>query len=276
MNHIKKLIFVFLALSNPIIHAHTVFIIIHGTWGSNSNWYTPKGDFFEALEKTVQKNNGTVVPFRWNGSNNHFERVKAAESLVKLVQTYDTKTTSLSIVAHSHGGNVALLASHILAQETKNNAHIDVLYTLGTPGCKEYAPNMDTIHYLYNLFSFEDLIQPVLGAFTREQPHHERIANIRVFINGKEPDHTMLHNPCVARWLPMVHTDFIQYTQMTYQSKNISEPSIVYFDSTKAPQYALDTKRIDLIERDQRVSLMLINSLRNSFEIGSKIPLIKR
>lgn len=272
--HFKKAIIVFItciALNNPLIHTNTVFIIIHGTWSANSDWYAPGGDFFDTLEKSTP-NDTAIVPFRWNGNNNHFERIKAAHSLVKLIQTYDQATTYVYIIAHSHGGNIATLASQILAQDSENNHRVEILYTLGTPTCKEYAPNMNVIGYLYNLFSFEDLIQPVLGAFLREHPSHERIANMRVFINDKEPDHSTLHHPCVAQWLPMLHNDFTQYID----SKNISEPSIVYFDSTKAPQYALDTKRKDLIERDQRISLMIVNSFRNSFEIGSKIPLIKR
>ena len=55
-----------------------------------------------------------------------------------------------------------------------------------------YLPNMKVIQYLYNLFSFEDLIQTVLGLSVREFPEHKRIANLRVIINGKEPDHAGL------------------------------------------------------------------------------------
>jgi hypothetical protein len=32
------------------IQAQSVFILIHGTWGSDAAWYMPKGYFFEELE----------------------------------------------------------------------------------------------------------------------------------------------------------------------------------------------------------------------------------
>ena len=72
------------------------------------------GDFFEALEETVCEKNSVVVPFRWSGGCGHDSRVKAAQNLVKLIKTYDEKT-AIFIIAHSHGGNVVNLASHIFS-----------------------------------------------------------------------------------------------------------------------------------------------------------------
>src|SRR5690606_20469698 len=124
--------------------------------------------------------------------------------------------------------------------------------------------------YCYNLFSFEDLIQPVFGMFAREHAPHERIANVRVVIDGNEPDHSHLHDKIVGKWLPNIHT------LMKNSSVKTTEPGIIYFDNTKAPVYIFDTKRKEALERDYQLSLLMLNSLRNSFEIGSKIPLTNR
>lgn len=242
---------------------HPVYIILHGTWGAETSWHIPNGDFFDALEKTAKKQNGSVVSFRWSGANSIQERNKAAQNLAKLIETYND-SIDIIIVGHSHGGTVALLASQLTQKK------ITLLYTLGTPINKAIYPNMDTIHYCYNLFSFEDLIQPVLGMFGREHAPHERIANIRIFINGKEPGHSDMHHKLIGAWLPELHA------LVTNTGAKLSEPGVIYFDDTKAPVYILDTTRKELLERDYQLSLLILNSLRKSFEIGSKTPLTKR
>ena len=252
------------------LHAHvekpsSVFILIHGTWGAECSWYVPNGDFFDALETTVSEKNSVVVSFRWSGGCGHESRVKAAQSLVKLIRTYDVDT-AVFVIAHSHGGTVAILASQLLAQEVGNKHHIRALFTLGTPVMSNYLPNMKTIHYLYNLFSFEDIVQPVLGISSREYPEHKRIANLRVIINGKEPDHAGLHQPIVGKWIAYIHKHFKQYLESRDITTHISEPSVVYFDDNKAPEYMHDIHRDELMERDRQLSVLILNSLRNSFD----------
>jgi pimeloyl-ACP methyl ester carboxylesterase len=248
------------------IQAQSVFILVHGTWGADAAWYMPKGDFFEALEETVSKKNSAVVPFRWSGGCGHEARIKAAQTLTKLIKTYDPKV-AIYIIGHSHGGNVATLASHMLAEDKENKHHIRALFTLGTPIMSNYLPNMGTIHYLYNLFSFEDLIQTVLGISLREYPEHKRIANLRVFIDGKEPHHAGLHHPFIGKWLPYLHLHFKQHLQDLGITDHISEPSIVYFSHEAAPRYEFDVNRSELLDRDRQISMMILDSLRNSLEM---------
>ncbi|HLJ31697.1 MAG TPA: hypothetical protein VKU36_04625 [Candidatus Babeliales bacterium] len=250
----------------------SVFILIHGTWGADCDWYVPNGDFFQALEETVSSKNSVVVSFRWSGGCGHESRLKAAHSLVKLIKTYSIDT-SIFIIAHSHGGNVATLASHVLAQEETNKHRIRALFALGTPVMSNYLPNMKIVHYLYNLFSFEDIVQTVLGVSKREFPEHKRIANLRVVINSKEPDHSGMHHPLVGKWIAYIHKHFKEYLQEKKILDSISEPSVVYFDEIKAPEYAPDPNRATLLERDRQLSLLLVDSLRNSLETGSNIPL---
>lgn len=246
-----------------VLQADSVFILIHGTWGAECAWYVPKGDFFETLEQTVCKKNSSVVSFRWSGGAGHEARLKAAHSLVKLIRTYHP-SVAIYIIAHSHGGNVAALASHMLEEEN-NQHHIRALFTLGTPVMHNYLPNMNTIRYLYNLFSFEDLIQTVLGISGREYPNHKRIANLRVFINGKEPHHAGLHYGLVGKWLPYLHQHFKQFLKEN-GIVGISEPCIVYFADNKAPEYVFDVNRTELLERDRQLSILILDSLRSSLE----------
>jgi hypothetical protein len=268
INRILIVFFIFISE----LQAQSVFILIHGTWGADAAWYVPKGDFFDALEQTVHKKNSCVVPFRWSGGAGHDARLQAARSLVQLIKTYNS-SVAIYIIAHSHGGNVVMLASHMLEENENNKHHIRALFTLGTPVMSNYLPNMNVIHYLYNLFSFEDLIQTVLGISGREYPEHTRIANLRVFVNRKEPNHSGLHHPIVGKWLPYLHQHFKQHLMDQGITGRISDPSIVYFCHDKAPEYIFDVNRTELLERDRQLSVLILDSLRNSLDAGIDIPL---
>src|SRR4030095_4978395 len=269
---VKLIIFIIIVHMVPLGCAESVFIVIHGTWGSESNWYMPGGDFFDALERTVCVKNSAVVPFYWSGGCGHASRVKAAYNLAKLIATYD-KNIAIYLVAHSHGGNIATLACQILSSDTQQNKNrIRAVFTLGTPVMENYLPNMDVIMYLYNLFSLEDFVQPVFGISQRVYPVHRRIANMRVFINGKEPGHAALHDPIIAQWLPLIHQQFKQYLRQRDIFNKIAEPSIIYFDHTKAPEYACDIKRDVLINRDYQLSVLILASSPCSVRLHTRAP----
>lgn len=256
-----KLYFILLLLYASLIHTHEVFIIIHGTWSSEALWYMPGGDFFEEFEKNCV--NGHVIPFCWSGKNDHEARIRAAQTLTKLIQSYPVETT-ITIVAHSHGGNVAILASQILSKNTNHYCpgpprrnRIAVLYTLGTPISTNCQPNMNVIGHVYNLFSFEDLVQPVLGMFKRQYKLHKRIGNMRITIDDKQPDHTNLHNPIVGSWLPQFHT------WMVNNKIDLQSPGIIHFARNQEPRYEVDETRKELIARDLRLSALILTSFRD-------------
>ncbi len=259
-----KLYLILLLLCAPLMHAHAVFIIIHGIWPSKSLWHMPGGDFFEEFEKNCV--NDHVVSFCWSGKNDHEARVCAAQILTKLIQSYPSETT-ITIIAHSHGGNVATLASQILAKNI-NCCHgpprkyqIAVLYALGTPIHDDYKPDMNVIGHVYNLFSFEDWVQPVLGMFRRQYESHKRIGNMRITIDDKQPDHTNLHNPIVGSWLPQLHTWVVN------NNIDLQSPGIIHFSSNKKLRYEIDERRKELIKRDLRMSILILKILCYIFGI---------
>ena len=239
-----------------ITYTQTVFIVIHGTWASQEQWYMPGGDFFDALEKSAIQQQAVVTPYRWSGKNNYKDRIHAAKGLVQLIQSYSPDTT-ICLISHSHGGNVGVIASQLLGAMAKKTNQIYIFYALGTPiNRTDYQPNMNIISYFYNLFSFEDLIQPVLGMFEREYSQHERIANIRITINNKEPNHTQLHNPLVGQWLPTLHKLLI-----TFQDFDFKIPGIIHFAENKKPIYVPDKRREQLLQRDRLLNRMILTTL---------------
>ncbi len=187
----KKIIL--LLLTTFSLPARTVFIIVHGTWAPGTSWCKPGGNFFDALEKTVGKK-GIVIPYTWAGTLDHEIRLRAARGLINVIKSY-SKKTKIIIIAHSHGGNVAILASQQLTRK------IEKLYLLGTPISTDYQPNMKIFKKIYNLFSFGDEVQRMMGVFERTLPEHERIFNIHVTMNHKEIGHFQLHEQCIAHWI---------------------------------------------------------------------------
>ena len=117
--------------------ANAIIILIHGTWANESPWYLPGDGFFECLQAHVAKQGASVVPFCWSGNLNHASRRTAGTALVQLIKSYPADKP-IVIIAHSHGGNVAIIASQILAKEQPIAHTIDKLYLLGTPAAPIY------------------------------------------------------------------------------------------------------------------------------------------
>jgi Lipase (class 3) len=252
---------------NTPLFLYTVFILIHGTWGANGLWYQPGGDFFSQFEMCAAQANAMAVPFRWSGDNTDKARRDAAHNLTRLIQSYPANIR-ICIVAHSHGGNVALLASQFCAFDTTLHKRIDAVYLLGTPaGNSTYKPDMRVINYLYNIISFEDMVQPVIGFFGREQPVHEHSANIRVTIDGKEPDHFELRGVVMGKWL--VHLDQMFCAQIHEDNAHyfFEKPGVIHLSTHKKPIYEVDADWQMRIERDKHFNTLVLNSLSRSHTI---------
>jgi len=214
---------------------YTLFIIIHGTWSCDAAWYVPGGDFFEAVQKAANAYNDKVIPFRWSGALSHTGRVVAAEALAQLIASYPANVR-IVLIAHSHGGNVALMALNKLGAAGYHD-HVAALYTLGTPVYKPPIPiNLHVLGYLYNFISFADLVQPVVGCFEREQATHPRIVNCCVTINGYEPDHVGLHDPIIGRWIFYLEQQHCMERITTACDLFEVEPRVIHFFDDQSPR----------------------------------------
>lgn len=237
---------------------HSYYIIIHGTWSRPFSWHMPGGSFYDTLASVTPL--GTVSFFLWSGDNKHESRVHAAKELVEFIQRHYPEDACINIIAHSHGSNVGILASQMMAQQQSNKHRISSFYALGTPtNAQSYMPNMRIIGYFYNLFSFNDLVQPVFGMFSREYPAHERIANLFITIDGKEPRHSELHHPLVAQWIPSIHEDLAGQRLSGFDAFDFKKPGIIHFKTNELPRYEIDEKRESKRERDQMILLSLQN-----------------
>lgn len=108
----------------------TLVTLVHGTWARNAPWIQPESDFCASLsastDRTIQ-----FLPFNWSGRNNHGARLKAGEQLASHIKKHHKSHPDSPhfVIAHSHGGNVALYA---LRDENAVSA-VTGLITLATP-----------------------------------------------------------------------------------------------------------------------------------------------
>jgi RHS repeat-associated protein len=130
-----------------------VTFFVHGT---NSSTAAFTSDFVHHVMASYQDPNARF--FNWsegslNQDNRDLLRHQAARALAIQIRDYrrDHPCERIQVVAHSHGGNVALLASHF------ESASIDELVTLGTPILADYRPGW--IGAWNNISSTDDWVQ---------------------------------------------------------------------------------------------------------------------
>jgi pimeloyl-ACP methyl ester carboxylesterase len=134
-------------------------IFIHGTWGDDSHWSSPAQRLV-----TDATGNKQTVDYEWSGNNNQTARLLAASSLAeKARDLYLESGEVLTLVGHSHGGNVAIEAANILYYDY--GIKVDNLITVNTPATEEVQVRgelgdvLKTEKRHINFFTSNDLIQ---------------------------------------------------------------------------------------------------------------------
>jgi hypothetical protein len=86
-------------------------LLVHGTWARTQPWWQPpNGNFwsyYHTLDPTLY---GAADRFEWSGGYSDAARALAGNDLHAWVQQHSLD--GLDVLAHSHGGSVAMLASH--------------------------------------------------------------------------------------------------------------------------------------------------------------------
>lgn len=256
---------------------HPVIILVHGTFATEALWCYPKGDFYKILEEEARLIDEKVVSFTWSGKLSHTARIQAAEALAKVILSYATE--KITLIGHSHGGNVINLTSQLLAsledpQAPKNEKDplaqaqnsitsyrstlvqhstsskeylIDHVYLLATPiNMKRYAPHMKVIKHLCNLYSKKDIVQTVLGFYGRCINKLERVVNLQVIIEheevNKHPSHCQMRHPLIAQWILSIPFKFIENKSISFENFSWTDDGILYFDKYNKPYYQIMKK----------------------------------
>jgi hypothetical protein len=106
-----------------------VVTLVHGTWAQSATWVLPNSALCRRLTETWGGQIG-LMPLRWSGGNTVRARARAAADLATHIDAVARQFPAAHhyVVAHSHGGNVALYA---LRQRSR--ARINGLACLSTP-----------------------------------------------------------------------------------------------------------------------------------------------
>ncbi|HEX9670531.1 MAG TPA: hypothetical protein VGC93_13750 [Thermoanaerobaculia bacterium] len=130
------------------IHSST---IVHGTWAARGDWWRPTGDFHGyLLADVVPDLYAGDDPFGWSGAWRMSARRKAAQSLTAWAA--DHQAPCLNLFAHSHGANLAMLA-------TRRGLEIGRLVLLSCPvHWTKYKPKPDSIQSALSIRSRLDLV----------------------------------------------------------------------------------------------------------------------
>lgn len=233
MNTPAKLLLLLLIIPN--IQAHLI-ILVHGTFATQESWHRPGGDFYQAIQQQLP--NHRIHPFVWSGKFDNKERLAAGQRLASLVDKIPI-SHDIIIIGHSHGGNVALIAT-MHCQRTINH-----IVLLGTPIMpNKYQPNIERVHHLSNLFSLEDFIQP-LGTMTQRILSAAKCCNIRLESKLLKLGHQQLHHPLVAQTIPAI------------LSLETTEPQELIIHA-EGCSFKHDTHQANLVEQNRRMLVRMI------------------
>ncbi|TPI78487.1 lysophospholipase [Mesorhizobium sp. B2-8-9] len=196
---------------------HAKIILVHGTWGRgfdpdkdagrkgraepvNPRWFEPGSRFYDALSFSFSaKQTADLSAFLWSGANSIDERWSAA---ARLAQTLDKSVaenpeTPHFVIAHSHGGNVALDARRSM-QRNASNVHI---ITMATPFLSFYRspPSfLDQIFVFFLSFSLIVLLCTKWVPWAISAPISVSLLSLLpalAFIIARTGDFSILRNP---------------------------------------------------------------------------------
>ncbi len=133
--------------------------VVHGTWSKPNTFAALGQENYKSIIGATRNN--SVVEFQWTGNNVDKYRKQAAKELVAKVLAERKPGEPLTIVGHSHGGNVGIMATNIL-----NNMGIKVNYliTINTPA-REYQLNENSPTRQINIYNDKDKVQAGGGNF---------------------------------------------------------------------------------------------------------------
>ena len=179
--------------------------------------------------------------FGWSGKLDELEREKATlcllENIKKLIKDYQGKygvAPKITLISHSHGGNIALFMPALipLGQE---KPEIEALILLACPVQRKTMPFIydSMFKKMYALYSSLDMIQvlapqhPYYRPFSSKKfPKSDKMIQASVKINGKALLHTSFTKKRFIECLPFVINSLEKLTKNSLEESMMSEKEI--------------------------------------------------
>lgn len=202
------------------------YILIHGTFSSESDSNDPKNLFFgeeEFIEKVPKDffgegSNQEKAPirfaFRWSGNWSDDARIKGGKKLAETIKELYAQFPKAWIICagHSHGGNVMNVASRHLDENNKMDYVIQLATPVLTYNTKkdifdpksEYYPNSKAIDTLMIFYSDQDFVQSGGAGNSAYKRRYAPIEDIDLYnvrmrkIRGIDDLHVHMHDEVVG------------------------------------------------------------------------------
>lgn len=126
--------------------------LIHGTWSDDT--------FMAGTDKARLANdfgNSTYYTKEWSGGNSIEARTIAAKEQFDFIVANRVTSEPITLIGHSHGGNVAIETANLLTDYYGEGAEINVL-TINTPVRGDYQLDDENILHI-NVYSESDQVQ---------------------------------------------------------------------------------------------------------------------
>ena len=123
---------------------------VHGTWSDPSTYSKLSKQTITNITKNTEG-----ATFQWSGNNTDIARQIAGKQLAEHVMKNRDGKQSLTIVGHSHGGNVAIIAANILKGK---GYQVDNLITFNTP-VREYQLDPGAAGKHFSVYHQNDPVQ---------------------------------------------------------------------------------------------------------------------
>ena len=124
-------------------------VITHGTFSSDSAWYQPGGDFYEALALNRPDLAVHDESFTWTGA--YSPTARRADALLLKQWIDDQGLDTPDFFAHSHGGTVATLA-------TRQGVDFDRLVLMAWPVHRKWFPAFPRVNRIVDIRVRLDLV----------------------------------------------------------------------------------------------------------------------
>jgi len=131
----------------PVDKAQSLVLLVHGTGASRPEnegvaWWQASSAFAGRFQQELG-GEFDVQPaasvFHWSGTNDEFDRLEAAQDLLKHLQGLFPEYSRVHVVAHSHGGSVLLESLLLSLRNDDKLDHVASLTTVGTPFIRRQA-----------------------------------------------------------------------------------------------------------------------------------------
>ena len=159
---------------NAIDPDGNVVIPVHGTWSSPDTWKDLDG--IKSATNNLFGDNTLGKPFQWSGGNYAVMRTEAAKDLVQFVKDQligKDSSEPITLVGHSHGGNVCIEAINMMMDMDEFKGRTFNLLTINTPVRKDYqlSENAQKRVSHVNVYDSKDPVQVCGGNSIRVLPY---------------------------------------------------------------------------------------------------------